>query len=106
MKARSAPVAVTLLLVSSFIIAGELVGDKSNGLWVAGNFFQVNVSCTQAWQCIPGVDVLHDPSTVLVTTPNTSTTGVCSAGDGPADTCNVCLANNPKDSCQYWLEKK
>ena len=98
----SAALIVVLTTIVQVVVA-DPASDKSNGKWVAGNFFQVNVACTQAWICV-APDVLHGPDTHVVTTSNSSTQGVCGAGDGPVDSCNLCLANPPTQACQYWLE--
>ena len=85
--------------------AAEAAEEK--GIWVkAGAPAQINVACTQVWHCRPATDVLHDESTKVVTTDNEITTGVCSAGDGPIDSCNVCVANEPEEKCLWHLEKK
>lgn len=94
------------LVVMTGSMAGDIVGTKSDGAWTPGLVAPANVGCLQAWLCIPGVDILHDDTTVVVTSPNDKSFGVCSAGDGPADSCNVCLASKPTARCQYWLEKK
>lgn len=86
--------------------AAQVVGEKSKGKWVKGNFAQANVGCLQAYQCIPGVNVLHGKDTVVKTTPNEGVYGICNAAGGPADGCNTCAANPPVKPCQYWLEKK
>lgn len=86
-------------------LAGDMVGSKSPGTWVAGSFAQTNIKCLQAWVCDSGA-VLHSPDTLLVTTKNTNTWGTCNAAGGPADSCNTCSAVKPNEACEYWLEKK
>jgi hypothetical protein len=76
--------------------------DKRPGKWVKGSFAQYNLWCTQAWQCVPSQNVLHSPQTRVETTPADSTQGVCNAAGGPADSCNVCSASQPKSPCLYW----
>lgn len=95
-----------LFLVSiSGATAGEMVGKKSAGTWVAGQAAQVNIKCLQAWICkVP--DVLHGPETKVVSTPNDKTWGTCNAAGGDIEGCNVCSATPPEQACEYWLEKK
>lgn len=97
---------VTALALTSLCASAQVVGSKSPGKWVAGNFAQIHTACLQAFQCIPGVNVLHGPDTKVVTTPNEGVTGVCNAAGGAADGCNSCSANPPTKPCEYWLEKK
>ena len=99
-------IALTIILYGNWALAGEIVGSKDEGKWIAGNFYNKNIFCTRAWLCTPGVDVLHGIDTKVVTTENVSTEGVCNAADGPADSCNDCSAPKPTESCQYWLERK
>lgn len=80
--------------------------QKSPGKWVKGSFAQINVYCVQAYQCIPGVNVLHGSDTIVKTTPNEGIRGVCNAGGGAVDSCNVCASNPPAKPCEYWTEKK
>lgn len=99
------------LFVSSFVIAssaavaGEIVGTKSKGKWVAGTSAQVNIKCLQAWICkVPSV--MHGPTTKVVSTPNDKSWGVCNAAGGDIEGCNACSATPPSQPCEYWLEKK
>lgn len=94
-----------LVLVAGGIAAGVMVGSKSPGRWVPGNFAQMHTACMMAYQCIPGVDVLHGPDTIVKTTPSESSFGVCNAAGGPTDGCNSCSASPPAKACEYWLEK-
>src|SRR5688572_12886105 len=88
-----------------FCFAMALAADT--GIWVkAGDPAQVNVGCLQVWHCVPGKDVLHSPTTFVWTTEPTSTVGVCSAGGGAVDSCNVCLANLPTEQCEWELREK
>lgn len=36
--------------------------------------------------------------------PKRTVNGVCSAGGGPADSCNACLTSPPSDPCEYHYE--
>lgn len=95
-----------ILLVAAGAAFAQATGAKSPGKWVKGSFAQVNVFCVQAYQCIPGKNILHGSDTVVKTTPNEGVQGVCNAGGGPADSCNVCASNPPAKPCEYWLENK
>jgi hypothetical protein len=77
------------------------------GTWVANSdFAQINVFCTRVYKCVPAEDILHSSDSKVVTTDPVLVRGVCSAGDGPADGCNVCLTNNPTSACEWHLEPK
>lgn len=102
---KNRAIAATMFVFAVAALAGDMVGSKSPGTWVAGSFAQANIKCLQAWICDSG-QVLHSPDTVVVTTPNSSSWGTCNAGNGPSDSCGVCSASPPSESCQYWLEKK
>lgn len=106
MKSRLRHALVFGLLVSLGSPYAEAVDTKETGKWVKGTFAQVNVFCIQAYQCIPGVNVLHSSDTVVRTTPNEGVKGVCNAGGGAAGSCNICASNPPTTACEYWLEKK
>jgi hypothetical protein len=97
---------VLLLLACVALPAGELVGSKLPGRWVAGEFAQIHTRCMLAYQCIPGRSILHGPETVVKTTASESSFGVCNAAGGPADGCNSCSASPPTKPCEYWLEKR
>lgn len=99
-------VSLALLAIVSVTGAGVMVGTKSPGKWVAGNFAQVNLGCLMAYQCTAGVAVLHGPDTIVVTTPNESSFGVCNTAGGDIEGCNACSASPPSKPCEYWLEKK
>jgi hypothetical protein len=95
----------TLIAATIAISFGALASDT--GKWIAsGPFAQVNVACSQAWECSAGQDILHGPDTYVWRTSSTVTWGVCSAGDGPVDGCNVCLSSPPTDPCEWELRKK
>lgn len=67
---------------------------------------QVNVACTRVYTCGPNQDVMYGGNKRLVATPNKLVWGVCSAGSGPVDSCNVCLTNPPAEKCQWHLEDR
>lgn len=97
---------IIFLSVSSTAGATEIVGKKEPGKWVARNFAQVNISCTQSWECIAGNNILHGPDTVVKVSPSEGTQGVCNAGGGAIDSCNSCAAAPPRTACEYWLERR
>lgn len=89
-----------------YALADEVEGSRSPGKWKDGSFSQVHTYCIQTWMCIPGEDVLHGPDTFVATSPNELVTGVCNAGDGAIDSCNLCSSSPPVSPCEYWLERK
>lgn len=79
---------------------------KEPGIWVKNsNFAQMHTACIQSWMCSPAKDILHSQATVVVTSKPTYSLGVCGAGNGPINSCNVCVAREPTDKCEWWLEK-
>lgn len=89
------------------VLAAEEFWEKHPGKWVKeATFLQANIGCLQVWQCTHKEDVLHGEDTKLRTTPPAKTTGVCNAGGGAADSCNICAASEPEKPCKWWLEKK
>ena len=104
---RKLIVSLLCLLSSADYVSAQVVGSKSPGKWVqARNFVQLNIGCLAAFECTPGKDILYGSDTVVKTTPSASSIGICNAGGGPADSCNICAANPPQTKCEYWLEKK
>ena len=86
-----------MLLLPSAILADD-------GVWQAEeSFAQVNVLCTRVYTCGPANDILHSEDTQVISTPPKLVSGVCSAGEGAADSCNVCLTNPPQDKCEWHL---
>jgi len=83
------------------------VASAEIGTWSkAGNPAQVNVACVQVWSCGPSSAVIYDAKYQVKTTSPQSTTGVCSAGDGPIDSCNICLSAPPTMKCEWSLVSK
>jgi hypothetical protein len=90
-----------------FVQFGSGVASAESGQWIADSqFAQVNVACSRVYYCKPGQDILHSADTKVVTTPNKLVWGVCSAGDGPVDSCNVCLTTSPGEPCQWHVAPK
>jgi hypothetical protein len=69
-------------------------------------FAQVNVACVRVYVCRPGIDILHGSDTKLEVSAPERMWGVCSAGGGPADSCNHCLTNPPTKACEWKLVPK
>jgi hypothetical protein len=84
---------------------GLVLADE--GTWVADSeFAQVNVACSRRYICGPGKDVLHSADSKIVSAAPKLIWGVCSAGTGPVDSCNVCNTNPPTEKCEWSLQKK
>lgn len=82
-------------------------GAANRGVWVkAGPPSQINAYCLQTYQCGPKEDLLHSADTQIVVTKPQLQKGVCSAGGGAYDSCNVCLTNPPTMTCAWELRKK
>jgi hypothetical protein len=86
------------------------------GEWQAGEAFQSpgggiipSLPCYRIYRCVSsaeahGQQTMNDPACKRVyhyPPARRQVTGVCSAGSGPADSCNVCLTNPPNDPCEY-----
>ena len=72
------------------------------GVWQkAGPSAQLATRCLQVWECVPISAIAYGADRVLRTTPNQSTVGVCSAGGGAVDGCNVCLSSPPRQRCEW-----
>lgn len=81
--------------------------EAEDRVWVGEeNFAQLNVACIRVYVCRPGQDILHSADTVLKLSEPQTQTGICSAGDGPIDGCNVCVSNPPSDPCTWELVPK
>jgi hypothetical protein len=81
------------------------VASAEDGVWSKdGDFVVLPLGfCSQRWLCSPKEDILSSHG--LNVTPPTSTRGACSVGGGPVDSCNFCLAAEPKAKCQ-WSAKQ
>ncbi|MGL6529341.1 hypothetical protein ACSZM9_09620 [Aeromonas hydrophila] len=94
----------------AFFISATLLFSATlyaeQGVWVKNkNFAQMHTACVQTWTCSPKQAVIHSPETTIKVTKPAYTMGVCNAGDGPIDGCNECAANEPKELCNWSLEK-
>ena len=92
------------IIVLSVFVVFSSISWAEDGVWTTDDSFaQINVFCTRMYKCVPGVDVLHGSDTKIISTPPKIVQGVCSAGGGPADSCNDCLTNPPSDKCEWHL---
>ena len=93
--------AILLLGAATMAACAPAQGDPkrspSVGRWKAGSFTHVNAVCRQSWVCErpPGIYPAGCKST-----PMQYTTGTCSADGGPIDSCNTCIAGDPKVACE------
>lgn len=100
-------VLLSAALYAQPVLAAEEIGEKHPGKWVKeATFLQLHIGCLQVWQCTHKEDILHGKDTKLRTTPPAKTIGVCNAGGGAVDSCNICAASEPKEACEWWLEKQ
>ncbi|MBA8881093.1 hypothetical protein FHW16_004828 [Phyllobacterium myrsinacearum] len=77
------------------------------GVWSPTNVIaQINLGCTRVYTCGPKEDVVHDGAHKVVGNGPKLVIGVCSAGDGPIDSCNDCLTTPPTDACDWHLQPK
>lgn len=77
------------------------------GAWTpASSFSQLNVACSRKYTCGPKEDVIYSADSKVVQTAPKTVWGVCSAGTGPIDTCNICLTNPPTERCEWHVESK
>jgi hypothetical protein len=98
-------IAARICACSIILLAAGNASAPQVGKWAkSGAPAQINTFCVQVWSCGPSHDVVYDASKTLVSTPNDSTRGVCSAGGGAIDSCNVCLSSPPTRSCLWHLE--
>ena len=100
MNSKFAACLLILYLMASMALAED-------GVWTTGDeFAQVNVFCVRVYKCSPAQDILYDESKKLIVSDPESSTGICSAGNGPVDSCNECLTNPPAKPCEWHLEPK
>lgn len=94
------------LLLCAFV-QGAPAMAKEPGEWKkSGDFVQANVACMQRYTCHPKTAVLHSEDTFVAVTKPQLRTGVCSAGGGAIDSCNVCLVSEPAEPCVWEVRKK
>jgi hypothetical protein len=101
---------INIAVMLSFLLSAATFGESAlaeEGTWSADDqFAQVNVACSRRYTCGPGRDILHSADTKIVSTAPKLVWGVCSAGTGPVDSCNVCNTNLPNEKCEWSLQKK
>lgn len=96
-----------LLMAFGVLAASVALASAESGVWTpASNFAQLNVACTRVYTCGPVGDVMRSADTRLVTTPPQTVWGVCAAGGGAIDSCNVCLTNPPDEPCEWHIEPR
>lgn len=76
------------------------------GAWQKDTWTQANIGCLQRWTCHPKSSVLHGADEFVAVTKPANTIGACSAGAGPIDSCNHCLAAEPAAKCVWQIQKK
>lgn len=97
----------TTVIYTQHILAADEIGKRHPGMWVKeATFLQLNIGCLQVWQCKSKEDVLHSKDTNLRTTAPVKSIGACNSGGGSADSCNICAASEPNETCEWWLERK
>ena len=99
------------MLVSFTVLFGvghAAVVEAEEGLWSTDEsiFAQMNVFCTRTYVCGPSTDIVYGSDKKVVSTSPRLVQGVCSTGNGPIDSCNVCLTNPPTERCEWHLEPK
>jgi len=101
------PVRTVICFSAAITIAGAVPGYAENGVWTpTQNFAREEKSCIRIYTCGPGADIMHNASMSVVPSPPKLVWGVCSAGNGPLDSCKHCLAPPPKERCEWHLEKR
>jgi hypothetical protein len=94
-------------VLTATMLSFSVVASVNEGVWVkSGGAAQVNMACSQAWECQATHDILHSSDTYVWHTPNKLTWGVCSAAGGAVDTCNECAVRPPDEPCQWELREK
>src|SRR5262245_15438977 len=80
---------------------------SEDGVWVPHeDFAQINVFCQRIYECQTGQDLVIPGDKKIEKTSPETVHGVCSAGDGAADSCNVCLTNPPETQCVWQVVPK
>jgi len=105
MRRLQSGVIVFLLGVSATAVVAE------DGIWTpAPMFAQVERACIRQYRCVVPLSLRYNANQRVVSTPERTVYGICSAGDNlplgsPKDACNVCLTNPPPDRCEWHVEK-
>lgn len=97
---------ICAVFLLAFVFLNPRLGVAEEGVWVKGDWVQINIACRQIWHCVPKNDVIYAGDEVLVSTQSEGVMGVCSVGAGPVDSCNHCLSNQPESNCEWQIEKR
>ncbi len=105
--ARHILVACFLLLFGSLPAAADCSNKPIEGVWSAGKPVQLPgiPFCQIKYTCGPAQTTMSDASCKMDADTET-VRGACSAGSGPVDSCNSCLAAAPSKTCHYkWVKR-
>jgi hypothetical protein len=101
--------------VSAWVCSAWAQDECSNrigqGVWTPEPGFTVpmipSLPCTRIYACGEEIDVTADNCHPVYTYPprKRAVAGECSAGGGPADSCNECRTIPPSDPCE-WIWKR
>ncbi len=77
------------------------------GVWSPQDrFMQINVGCMRVYTCGPEAAIMHSAEKDVSSSAPKESFGVCSAGGGAIDACNVCLTTPPAEKCEWHLIDK
>jgi hypothetical protein len=105
--ARHVWIACFLLLFGSFPAAADCKAIPIEGVWSAGRPTQLPgiPFCQIKYTCGPAQTGMNDASCKMEADSET-VRGACSAGSGPVNSCNSCLAAAPSKTCHYkWVKR-
>lgn len=94
-----------LVFFTSIIFLNQYTFAES-GVWIKGNWAQVNTYCTQTYLCNPSTSILHSADTVVRTSDPVLKIGVCNTSGGAIDSCNSCSSAKPTEKCEVSVVKK
>jgi hypothetical protein len=98
--------ALALCAASAFFLL-TFPASAEKGVWVgAKEFSHINIVCVRVYTCGPKDSMIYSADKKLSVTPPVSIRGVCAAGSGPIDSCNLCLTNPPSTSCEWKVVPK
>ena len=107
---RTVLFASVLLLTQVFPAAADdnpCKGIENEGVWSPGKPVKLPMIpfCTIRYVCGPRQTGMNDASCKMDADIET-VRGACSAGSGPVDECNSCLAAAPSRTCHYkWVRR-
>src|SRR5262245_12498829 len=99
--------ACLLLIVPTLPAAADCKGIANEGVWSAGKPVKLPgiPFCQIKYTCGPKQTGMNDASCKMEADSKT-VRGACSAGSGPVDSCNSCLAAAPSETCHYkWVSR-